>query len=392
MDTAKKFQNKLDKLLLIIYLVLFPFGQLLRFQTDILGKSIALYPTDLLVMIMALSLIYKKVLIPKIFKYSLNYILFAAFSLLVSLSFFTFNQVLISSLYLIRFTSYLLFFVYVWNLIKSGIKKEWFFNKLIIISFVVSILGIGQYLLIPDVRFLQNFGWDNHLLRIIGTFFDPGYTAIIITFGIILSHIAYLEVKNAKYLVLMLISGISLALTYSRAGYLSLAAAMIVLTYIYKKYKILLILIGFLLFLPFLPRPASEGARLERIVSIKARMENYQESIKIIKTSPLIGVGFNNLCPARLKIFGGNPLSHSCYGADSSILFVLATSGIVGLMLYLYMLMKLILGRSNNSYSKALLAASSALFVHSFFMNSLFYPWVMGYMAILLAISTKGDT
>jgi hypothetical protein len=36
---------------------------------------------------------------------------------------------------------------------------------------------------------------------------------------------------------------------------------------------------------------------------------------------------------------------------------------------------------------KVFLLSAVALFVHSLFSNSLFYPWIMGYIIILLALS-----
>ena len=75
--------------------------------------------------------------------------------------------------------------------------------------------------------------------------------------------------------------------------------------------------------------------------------------------------------------------SHACSGADSSILLVLATTGVLGLILLATLLGNLLSSFPKNSFSFALLACLVALGIHSQFVNSLIYPWVMGYMAIL---------
>ena len=79
--------------------------------------------------------------------------------------------------------------------------------------------------------------------------------------------------------------------------------------------------------------------------------------------------------------------SNACGGSDSSFLLVLTTTGVVGLIIFIntiYIFSKII---GDTKYKKVLVSVSMALFVHSFFANSLFYPWIMGYFGILVAIS-----
>ncbi len=136
-----------------------------------------------------------------------------------------------------------------------------------------------------------------------------------------------------------------------------------------------------------LPRPSSEGVKLERLYSIEARLINFKETMFIWSKSPVFGVGYNNTCLGR-NIFVKQELllSHSCSGSDSSILLVLATTGIVGLIVFGYMGIKVVRSLPKNSYSVLFLSCLSALLIHSVFVNSLFYPWVMGWMGILLGI------
>ena len=181
-----------------------------------------------------------------------------------------------------------------------------------------------------------------------------------------------------------------MAFTYNRASFLALASGIFYFGYRYAKQavKYFLITMFFIsLFLVALPRFKSEGTLLERSVSVVSKISNYKETLRVFSTSPLFGVGFNNLCIVRLSVFGGNPASHACSGADSSILFVLATTGVVGFSVFLLLVQKIFVSLGKNRYSKMFATLSIALFADSLFVQSAFYPSVMGYMAILYAIS-----
>ena len=140
-----------------------------------------------------------------------------------------------------------------------------------------------------------------------------------------------------------------------------------------------------------LPRTAGEGVRLERTSSIYARFANYQKSSEIFNLSPVFGVGYNNLCLVKSDL-GENPNTRSCSGLDSSLWVVLATTGVVGLMILIGSGKQVLNKLNNNMYAKVFITCLWALLVHSLFVNSLFYPWVMGWMGILLAISLTQKT
>ena len=139
-----------------------------------------------------------------------------------------------------------------------------------------------------------------------------------------------------------------------------------------------------------LPRPGGEGVKLERTASITFRIEDYRNTLIIINKAPLFGVGYNNMCIARGKFSDqANLNSHACSGSASSLLLVLATTGIVGFLIFANLIQKLIVSLTKNVYGLTFLSCLVALLVHSLFVNSLFYPWVMGWMGILLSVSLK---
>jgi hypothetical protein len=93
------------------------------------------------------------------------------------------------------------------------------------------------------------------------------------------------------------------------------------------------------------------------------------------------------MCVAFQKYIGPQSFeSHACSGSDSSLLFILTTTGIIGFMAFAFSIFR-IRGFIQHSSNYLLLAVSFiALLVHSLFSNSMFYPWIMGWMVILLAV------
>lgn len=260
------------------------------------------------------------------------------------------SQVVTGSLYLVRFLAYSLLF----NLVIKPIYLIWF-------SSLIAGFGLLQYWLVPDTRFLLSLNWDEHYYRLLSTLFDPNFTGIILVLGLVL---VYFHRPKAWWLYGLNLT--ALLLTYSRSSYLALFAAIMAVAIFKKQFKIILLIFLFLFFLLFLPRPGGEGVKLERLVSVKQRLDNYQLGFELWQKSPVFGLGFNTL-----RYFRDNQASHSASGLDSSLIFVLATSGIVGLLAYVNLLRSL--------WQKSLLVRVSlvALLVHSLFVNSLFYSFTL---------------
>jgi len=379
--------------LIFIYLAAFPLGQLLRFNFKFLTFNIPFHLVDLLAAVALLFLFFGKVKVPKIFKFISAFLLVCVFSLLLSLTKFNSLQVFVGTLYLLRFVAYSALFVAAWNIrLKNAMVKNTLFNSLITISFATGIFGWIQYFWLSDLRALKFLGWDDHLYRLVGTFLDPGFTGIILVLGFLAVFTRFIDTGDKLLTPILGFFLVTIAFTYARASYLALFAGVVALALLKKKMKKVFWPIFLLLILiPLLPRPPGEGVKLERLHSVYAKAQNFSETTTIISKNPLFGVGFNNICAARIKYIGDAGYSHACSGSDSSLLFVAATTGLVGLLIFLYMAYKIIKSISRNVYGVSFLVCSGALFVHSLFVHSLFYPWVMGWMGILLAISLKAD-
>ena len=163
-----------------------------------------------------------------------------------------------------------------------------------------------------------------------------------------------------------------------------------------KKKFITLILLLALISIFILPRSfQTEGTNFLRAASSESRVKTVQEALVLIQNSPIYGVGFNAYRYAgnRLGIITGSvwETSHGAAGTDNSFLFVLATTGVIGFLAYVYLLAKIFaLGFShlkNNKYTVVLLSSLLGLTINSFFINSLFYVFILEWVWILVAFT-----
>lgn len=345
----------MDKIIFFATLVVFPFGQLFKIG------FINLF--DIAIVLLAMITLLRKPVYPSWYKYFIYFILSCVFGLLVNSSLFTVH----GSLYLLRLVSYSFVAIYISNFQKNKLITN--HQSLITIAVVTAVFGWLQYLLYPDLTSLKYLGWDDHLLRMVGTFLDPTFLGLILVLGVIIA----IQYKYKKIVYFLLFS---LAFTYSRSSYF-IASLFLLFK---KKY---LALVVFMLVILFLPKNIGEGTNLARTVSGSNKLINYEESIQIIKKSPVFGVGFNNICSARQKYLNDtNITSHACNGADSSILFLMATTGVVGFFLLLSVVLRV-------TSSPILLSSFLVIILHSVFSNSLFYPHIMFWLFTLVGLQTK---
>lgn len=304
----------------------------------------------------------------------------AIFSLIVSPIQLSLQERFISLLYLLRFTSYAVVYM-----TCKYLHKEKMITTTATIFYlgtagtVVSLFGWLQYVLYPDLRNLYYLGWDPHYLRIFSTYFDPNYLGLLLVLTLLALFFSkpILRIWIARIVVL-----VTLAFTYSRSSFLSLLAAAVYYSIIKSRILLTISTIVFLaLAVVLLPRPGGEGVKLERIFSIEQRIVNWQQAYKIFSNHPVLGVGFNTVRYTRKQyglISEDWMTSHSQAGFDNSLLFVLATTGIVGMFSYGLFLTYFFL--QGNILVKT---SFVAVLIHSIFLNSLFFPFIMLWMWIL---------
>lgn len=356
------------KYLVILLFAVFPLGQLTRF--NIPGTEIVLHLNDFVVFAAVLFWLFKR---PKISGPLVKPLLFfgaaIAMSLLLNVARFTPRELLTAALYPLRFFTYAGLYFLFRDLSTDNQKLA--FRWLLIVALITTAFGLAQYIFVPDVAFLAAFDWDDHYYRLIGTFLDPGFTGAILVLGLLVAYFLRSQAVIPIY--------IALALTYSRASYLMYLLGFAAVAYYKKSLKIAAIaalILGATILV--LPKSTGEGTKLSRENSIIARINNWKQTVTVWSEHPLFGVGFNTY----RYVVGASPQSHSG-GADSSIFLVLATTGTLGVASYLYLLWTMWkMGKSNLLFAASFLAVVA----HSFFNNTLFYPWVMEWLWIALAI------
>lgn len=295
--------------------------------------------------------------------------------------------VTIGLLYGARLIVYGLFALSVYSMLK---QKSLQYNELgllvVITTCIVAVAGLLQFLFLPDLRVLRFSGWDDHYLRLTSTLLDPSFTGILLFLGGVTLLHRLLSKYSHKILLLFAITVLALLLTYSRGTYLACASWLIVLSlYLSKVRKLFfwMILIGAVMIV-LLPRPASEGARLERITSIQARIVNTTSTLQSMKVKDwVIGKGWYIAFADREVNNTVTTVSHSS-SPDNSFLHVLQSLGLIGFGLFLWILHKIWMNISIQG--KAIFVAVS---IASLFSQILFYPFVMILLPYTLLLNRK---
>ncbi|MBU1088977.1 O-antigen ligase family protein [Patescibacteria group bacterium] len=347
-----------------ITIIIFFLGQLAKIKLF----SVSFPLIDVCLIILSTFNIYKNISENKLSiknKFFLYFLITLYISFIYNLI-FNYNFSLKSFFYLIRLSVLLSFFIFPINKsIKNQKNKS--FLKLALVANIV--FGLIQYFVWPDSIYFKSLNWDPHLNRLISTFLDPTFTGLIYLF-LFFSIFTNPPKNNLLKKILLTFSYIAMSLTYSRSTLLCFIS---VFTYISIKTKNIKILVTKLLLvlltIIILPNTAGEGTRLNRTSTIFAKIENYKEGIRIFSQKPILGHGYNNLYQARTI---NNPDSHANYGFDSSLITILSTTGIIGLFFFLLAIKKEF--KSKNQLKKILLLST---LIHSFFANSLLYPWVL---------------
>lgn len=371
---------KIIKILLILLLIIFPLGQLTRLSA---GK-INFYWQDLIIGL--INIIYLIIIISRndfsfknktsfarhgLTKLVFIFTIIMGLSLAVNYESLPAEQIVTGILYLLRWVAYAGVCFLIKDLMESKSLKVSSLKKGLIWAGIASgFLGLLQYFVYPDLRNLSYLGYDPHKFRAFGTFFDPNFLGIILVLTIIL----VINEQRKKLVVLgglgILVSYIALTLTYSRSSYLAYFISMSMMAFFLKSWKwwLIMILIGITTII-FLPQPVgSVGVQLQREETITSRIENWKQSLLIFKDHPVTGIGIKSV------------------RADSSFLFILATTGIFGFLSYLG-----ILGTIWKKGSLVIKASLAAVAIHSFFNNTLFYPWVMLWLWMIIGTDYKEE-
>jgi len=393
-------------------------------RLDFLGRSVVI--NDLLVPIfdlgalMHLSRVRHLPDLPKVLKPLYIFLAIATLSLFLSLAALPFSDVLQSSLYLIRLILYIGLFPITFFLAEPKNYRQ-FIWWLVFSALLVAFSGFLQLQFLPDLEVLaKTAGYDPHINRLVGSWLDPNFIGGFFAFvSLLFISLALYEKSLRQKIGLFAVSAIlltALFLTYSRSGYLAFLVGIFILGLIKaRKLLLIILLIGSIALVSSDRAQQRVGELVTSMTSVlfntsenpdptaRLRIQNWEQTLELINQKPLLGHGYNTLPYVKLaEGFISSEDVHSASGSDSSLLTVLATTGLAGLLFFLAFYYLLLRDTLQTWLKKApsplpglslgLFTGLLALLVHCNFENSLFFPQIMIYFYPLLGLFYKART
>lgn len=379
------------KKLFILILLLFPLGEIIRIN---LGSGFIIKPLDIGVGILVLSWLIFKILKKQKVKqvdmllFIILFTLTGLFSLVANNLQLTPNEFFISFSYLLRWIAYAGIFFVVCDFDKKFKKRA--SNLLVFVGFLIVGMGYVQYLFYPSLKGLFHLGWDEHMYRMFSVFLDPNFAGTFFVLFFLFSINIFLNKKNTLNGLILILTLCAVFLTFSRSALIMLIVSSSLFFILKNKKKWIALLFGIILLAVIASSRYFniENINLFRIVSTEARLETARNAITIIKDHPVFGIGFNAYRYAQLYYGFRNSkssiVSHADASPDNSFLFILATSGLVGFVLFSFLWFSLL--RYNIKNNPLLISSVVGVFVTSLFINSLFYPFIMMWLWIIIAV------
>lgn len=300
-------------------------------------------------------------------------------------------RAMVGMMYLARLVLYLVFARAVQVLLRDKLLPKALFPWIPLFwGCVIALVGWAQYLFIPDTRGLALLGWDNHYLRLISTFFDPGFTGILLAccallFQLRLGKIGK-SVQSKLYVVGYLVVTSALLLTYSRASFVAYGVGCLFLALRKRKVRHLVLLGVFAMSMLLLPRPKSEGTRLERTASITARLQTFTTATNTPNVMRfLVGNGWYAAKPITSRVENGVSIPSHASAPENSYLFVYHALGIIGLALVTWAVVGTLKSVKGTSFFVVFFAISA----HALFTNTFLYPFVLFFVGIVMAGSER---
>jgi hypothetical protein len=301
-------------------------------------------------------------------------------------------------------------------------SKNVYYNSFILWSLALVALGFLQLIFVPDFSFMTIFGWDPHQNRMLSTFFDPNFFGLFLIFlmSLLVGKISRenFNLKNYNF-YLFLLAWVALYFTYSRSSWLAGSIAVPIAIWP-KSWKYSLFILAVFLGLVLIPNrlgdrfmhsgaflskralTAELGDNLDDLAdkSGAARTISIRRGLELLKHHWLVGVGYNAYAPAlaRSGILGSDQLTgYSNQGSDSSLVNILATTGIIGLSIFLTFLILVSKNlwhtwRKNdpkNYLAGSLFGFICGWLVASIFNNSLFYMLIFLPFLVLLGLALR---
>lgn len=210
--------------------------------------------------------------------------------------------------------------------------------------------------------------------------------------------------RDIKSIIALAILITAEGLTVSRSGVLGLAifATLLLLFLLFGRnklnditinVKVLILIYIIVMCLPIVIYIFKDSRIIERIIyasedpSALARVSSWQVGVSLVKDNFFIGTGYN-----MIGFYTNQTSSITSFGMDSSLLMVAATTGIIGLFIFLGFITSIFrdmvkIRKENFCIANTTIAVIIASVIASFFNNLLFYPlWLIPFLLIVNCI------
>lgn len=305
----------------------------------------------------------------------------------------------VALLYWARLASILLIYpimVAIWG----SVRVKRYTKRVFVGTYVVLLLlGFLQLWVLPNLEGLAG-GWDPHNQRMVATWLDPNFFGAYLAIGLPFA-LVYFPVLNEKRRIVvrvavLVIAIVAILLTKSRSTYIASLFTLFLCMGIWLlssrisvKWKnimipgviTLCIIAGSIIFL--LQERATNVFMYDPTIAL--RLEAYGAVWeRIVSPNIVFGVGYNAYqFAARDTGLISDFLIHSRSGSDSSVITLLATTGVIGAALFFVPLLlgcfwhfrRWVLYRKYESLM--FIGVTLFLLMHSQFENSLLYPHVL---------------
>ncbi len=398
-------QHKNMRLFPFLLMVGVVLGQFLRYQVS-QDTSAALLPIDIIATLFTVSgflfiAINRR---PVTWTSSLTILVLFLLWMLVSLLFglpdLNGREQTIALLYAIRFVIMCGSLLVLTTLVTKQVEAQTLYRALITTGLILAGLGFLQLVFFPDFAFMARYGWDPHEGRLLSTFFDPNFFGmfLVMIISLVFSQLLITPGRIVQLGSTTLFLLFALLLTFSRSSYLALLISLFIILFV-RAWR--LVFVGLLIVLIMggsIPRVRDRVVGAFRVDDTSQdRLQSWRQTFVIIRDKPWTGVGYNAFGPAQVHYnLQKNLLSHASRGSDSSLLLVFATTGVIGLLLYLFFWIAL-WGQALFAYrfsgqpliqsvSLALIGLVPSYLIHSQFVNGLFYPLLFIPFSFIMAI------
>ena len=366
----------------------------------------------------------RKIVSQRIWLLAILFLFWSLLSFVLNSHKYTLSQDLTAFSYWLRLLLAAVFSIIFYYLAKKEyLDGQYVKNKFIFWAFIAILAGFIQLILLPDFSFMTYSGWDPHQNRLLSTFFDPNYFGLFIVLLMSVVASKFTRKNNDwRTILIFCLSWLALYLTFSRSAWLAGTIA-IPIVFWPKSWKFSLLI--FVLFVVTMLIPSRLSDRImqgksffsldifssetknlnqidlkDRDPSATARTFSLKKGWEVGKKNWLIGAGYNfyGFELKNMNLSGENDSnSLAGQGSDSSLLNVFATTGIIGLAIFIWLTL-LVLSKLRNLWKNSLSGGELfgfflAYLIVSFFNNALFYMLILIPFVVLLIIAgDKSET